>query len=142
MNAESHCHGLTPRLDPLSEQLPPIPPFVKTIAVRLSWACSMEEAEVYRQLSAPWYHGVVTEEDKQQLLICFPFMASLPALASVADYTIMLVSLWLNIEEMYHRGTLLPEAIMQGLMKKTATPQAQDCRHNTDSAASVSAPRD
>ena len=84
----------------------------------------------------------MTEEDKQQLLICFPFMASLPALASVADYTIMLVSLWLNIEEMYHRGTLLPEAIMQGLMKKTATPQAQDCRHNTDSAASVSAPRD
>jgi len=140
MNAESHCHGLTPGLGPLAEQNALIPPFVKTIAVRLSWACSLEEADVYRQLSAPWHHGVVTEENKQQLLVHFPFMAPLHAPASVADYTIMLVSLWLIIEEMYHRGTLLPEELMQGLIKKSATLQAQDCRHNQDSAA-ASAPR-
>ncbi len=140
MNAESHCYGLTPGQGPLAEQNASIPPFVKTIAVRLSWACSLEEADVYSQLSAPWHHGMVTEEDKQQLLVHFPFMAPLHAPASVADYTIMLVSLWLNIEEMYHRGTLLPEELMQGLIKKSATLQAQDCRHDQDSAA-ASAPR-
>lgn len=140
MNAESHCYGLTPGLGPLAEQNASIPPFVKTISVRLSWACSLEEADVWRQLSAPWHHGVVTEEDKQQLLVHFPFMAPLHVPASVADYTIMLVSLWLNIEEMYHRGTLLPEELMQGLIKKSATLLAQDCRHNQDSAA-ASAPR-
>ncbi|KDE35571.1 hypothetical protein AW40_14880 [Kosakonia radicincitans UMEnt01/12] len=140
MNAESHGHDLTSSLTPLAEENTSIPPFVKTIAVRLSWACSLEEVDVYRQLSAPWYQGVVTEEDKQQLLVHFPFMAPLHAPASVADYTIMLVSLWLNIEEMYHRGTLLPEELMQGLIKKSATSQAQDCRHNRDSVA-ASAPR-
>ena len=43
------------------------------------------------------------------------------ATAPIADYTIMLVSLWLAIEEMYHRGKLLPDEIMQGLMAKTTT---------------------
>lgn len=141
MNAESHSHAFSLRPDPLSEQHAPIPPFVKTIAVRLCWASSVDEAETYGLLSAPYHHGAVTMDDKQQLLSRFPFMVSLHAPAPIADYTIMLVSVWLYIEEMYHRGTLLPEEIMQGLMKKTATLQAQDCRNNNDPAAAISAPR-
>jgi hypothetical protein len=35
----------------------------------------------------------------------------------MADYTILLVTVWLDIEELYHRGVVLPEQIMQGLME-------------------------
>ncbi len=101
-----------------------IPPFVKTMAVRLSWASSVAEPEAYRLLSAPFHIGEVTVENRKQLLVRFPFMRELDAPAPIADYTIMLVSLWLAIEEMYHRGTLLPEQIMQGLMAKTTTTPA------------------
>jgi hypothetical protein len=46
----------------------------------------------------------------------------------MADYTILLVTVWLNIEELYHRGVVLPEQIMQGLMEKATTMRAHDCR--------------
>jgi hypothetical protein len=128
MNAESQRNGYSFPLEPCSESDVLIPPFVKTIAVRLAWATAGEEAEIYRLLSRPYLLGEVTCEDSAPLSTRFPFM-TFPALPlPVADYTIMLVTLWLYIEEMYHRGMVLPEQIMQALQKKTATLQGQDCR--------------
>ena len=93
-----------------------IPPFVNAIAVRLSWASAMCEAQAYTLLAAPYRHGNVTPHDSQQLLAYFPFMAGMPQ--TLEDYTLMLVSLWLNIEELYYRGKLLPEEIMSALMQE------------------------
>ncbi|WP_342323703.1 hypothetical protein AAEY27_04425 [Kosakonia sp. BYX6] len=140
MKADAYNNGLPVHPDPLLEQPAAIPPFVKTMAVRLSWASAVGEPYAYHLLSAPYHHGVVTSEDKQQLLAHFPFMAELPE--EIADYTIMLVTLWLNIEELYHRGTVLPEGIMQALMKKTATMPLHDCREKgKTSATCLCAPR-
>lgn len=107
-----------------------VPPFVKAIAVRLAWVSRGEEADIYRLLSRPYSHAVVTAEDSAQIGARFPFMVFPAQSIAVADYTIMLVTLWLNIEEMYHRGNVLPEHIMQALQKKTTTPQVQDCRES------------
>jgi len=93
-----------------------IPPFVNAIAVRLSWASAMSEVQAYSLLAAPYLHGSVTPQDSQQLSACFPFIAGTPQ--TLEDYTLMLVSLWLNIEELYYRGKLLPEEIISDLMKK------------------------
>ncbi|MCZ3383542.1 MULTISPECIES: hypothetical protein [Kosakonia] len=130
MKTQSFGQDLPLHPDPQATQNIPIPPFVETIAVRLSWASSVAESEAYRLLAAPYYHGAVTAENREQLLARFPFMAELNAPAPIADYTIMLVSLWLTIEEMYHRGKLLPDEIMQGLMAKTTTTHLRDCREN------------
>lgn len=135
MKAESHHSRLPLHLDPLSERNVLVPPFVKTIAVRLCWASSVDEAEAYRLLSLPYYHDVVTEDDRVQLCARFPFMAALRAPTAIADYTISLVTVWLLIEEMYHRGTVLPDDIMRGLMKKTTTIPAHDCRKDEKESA-------
>lgn len=128
MKAESHSQGHPLQLDPLSEHNVLVPPFVKTIAVRLSWVATGDEAELYHLLSSPYYRDAVTREDMALLSARLPFMAMLDVPLTIADYTILLVTIWLNIEELYHRGTVLPEHLMQGLMQKAATTQAHDCR--------------
>ncbi|MGY5955564.1 hypothetical protein ACUY4R_001337 [Kosakonia sp. BK9b] len=135
MKAESHRSRLPLDLEPRPECNVLVPPFVKTIAVRLCWASSVEEAEAYRLLSSPYYHDAVTEDDRTQLCARFPFMAAMSVPATIADYTISLVTVWLLIEEMYHRGTVLPDDIMRGLMKKTTTMQAHDCRKDEEESA-------
>ncbi|XTZ39152.1 hypothetical protein ACQYRI_03765 [Salmonella enterica] len=128
MKAKSFSNEVPLPLDSLAQQNELIPPFIRTIAVRLCWAATADETEAFRLLSAPYESNVLTLEDKQQLCACFPFMISLEAPASIADYTISLVTIWLAIEEMYHRGAVLPEQIMQGLMEKAATVQVHNCR--------------
>lgn len=128
MKAQSSDQDLPLHPQLRSVQNSATPPFIKSIAVRLSWASSVAEPEAYRLLSAPYHCGEVTVQNREQLLVRFPFMRELSAPSPIADYTIMLVRLWLTIEEMYHRGTLLPEQIMQELMAKTAATLAHDCR--------------
>lgn len=130
MKAESHSQGHPLHLDPLSEQNVLVPPFVKTIAVRLSWVATGDEDELYQLLSWPYYHHEVTGEDFSRLSARLPFMALQVAPLAIADYTILLVTVWLDIEELYHRGVVLPEQIMQGLMKKATTTRAHDCRED------------
>lgn len=129
MNAETQ-NGQPLPLEPHTKQNVQLPPFVKTIAVRLAWVTRGDESEIYPLLSRPYYHDAVTADDSAQLHARFPFMIFPTPSIPVADYTIMLVTLWLHIEEMYHRGTVLPEQIMQALQKKTTTLQPQDCRES------------
>lgn len=128
MKAESHSQGDSLHLAPLSEHNVLVPPCVKAIAVRLSWVATGDEAVLYQLLCAPYYHDGLTSEDLAQLSARLPFLATQKAPLAIADYTIMLVTVWLNIEELYHRGIVMPEQIMQGLMQKTATMSPHDCR--------------
>lgn len=130
MKAESQSQGHPLHLDPLSEQNVLVPPFVKTIAVRLSWVATGDEAELYQLLSRPYYHDEVSADDFARLSARLPFIVPQTTPLAIADYTILLVTVWLSIEELYHRGVVLPEQIMQDLMKKTTTTQAHDCRED------------
>ncbi|MDF7759388.1 hypothetical protein PU683_07575 [Kosakonia cowanii] len=116
MKADAYRNDSHLQPNSLFTQSKEVPPFVNAIAVRLSWASAMCEVQAYSLLAAPYLHGSVTLHDSQQLSACFPFMAVTPQ--TLEDYTLMLVSLWLNIEELYYRGKLLPEEIMSGLMNK------------------------
>nr|WP_318383900.1 hypothetical protein [uncultured Enterobacter sp.] len=128
MNADSLSNGRPLNREPLSVPLTLIPPCVKAIAVRLAWAAAGDEADVYNVLSLPYYHGRVTHDDQATLSARFTFMPTLNAPVAIEDYTIMLVTVWLHIEEMYNRGKVLPNEILQGLAKKTATLVPTGCR--------------
>lgn len=128
MKAEPQSQGHPLHLDPLSDENVLVPPFVKTIAVRLSWVAAGDESELYQLLSRPYYQDEVSTEHFARLSARLPFIASQQAPLAVADYAILLVTVWLNIEELYHRGVVLPEQIMQGLMEKATTMRAHDCR--------------
>ncbi|MBV8873357.1 MAG: hypothetical protein JO014_11625 [Metakosakonia sp.] len=128
MKAESQSQGHPLHLDPLPDENVLVPPFVKTIAVRLSWVASGDETELYQLLSRPYYQDEVSPEHFARLSARLPFIASQQVPLAIADYTILLVTVWLNIEELYHRGVVLPEQIMQGLMEKATTIREHDCR--------------
>ncbi|GJL38155.1 hypothetical protein TUM17576_49750 [Enterobacter hormaechei] len=128
MKAESQSQGHPLHLDPLSDKNVLVPPFVKTIAVRLSWVAAGDENELYQLLSRPYYEDGVSIEYFARLSARLPFVASQQVPLAIADYTILLVTVWLTIEELYHRGVVLPEQIMQELMEKATTLRAHDCR--------------
>jgi len=140
MNAESQRNGHPLPLESLCASTARVPPFVKAIAVRLAWVTRGEDVEIYPLLTRPYLHDAVTAEDGALLCARFPFMTFQALPLPVADYTIMLVTLWLYVEEMYHRGTVLPEQIMQALLKKTTTLQPQDCREKVDDEGEIFQP--
>lgn len=132
MKSDSLSNGRPVNLETRAEPSVLIPPFVKAIAVRLAWAAAGDESEVYRLLSAPYAQGRVSREVRDALSQRFAFMRMLNAPLPVEDYTIMLVAVWLHIEEMYNQGKVMPDEIMQGLEKKAATLCAPGCRVDED----------
>ena len=140
MNAESQRNGHPLPLESLCASAELVPPFVKTIAVRLAWVTRGEDPEICALLTRPYLHDAVTAEDGALLRARFPFMRFQALPLPVADYTIMLVTLWLYVEEIYHRGTVLPEQILQALLAKVATLQPQDCRQNVGDEGEIFQP--
>lgn len=137
MNAESQRNGHPLPQESLCVSTSQVPPFVKTIAVRLAWVTRGEDLEICSLLTRPYLHDAVTAEDGALLRARFPFMTFQALPLPVADYTIMLVTLWLYVEEIYHRGTVLPEQILQALLTKTATLQTHDCRENVSDEGEI-----
>lgn len=108
-----------------------LPPVVHSVAARFAWVTASSEPEALTLLSRPFLVGVVTHQDCGALQARFPFMTELTPEMTREDYTILLVTLWLQIEAIYHRGAVMPDDVMKAFVQKeAATREASDCRED------------
>lgn len=108
-----------------------LPPVANSVAARFAWVTASSEPEALTLLSRPFLVGVVTDQDCHALQTRFPFMTDLVPEMTREDYTILLVTLWLQIEAIYHRGDVMPDDVMKALtQKEAATREASDCRED------------
>ncbi|ACS85536.1 hypothetical protein [Musicola paradisiaca] len=92
-----------------------IPPVLEKIATRFAYVTQHNESFTLSMLSSPYILGKVTLQDYEALLVYYPFLHRLTINMSTADYTIRLVATYLEIEKLYRKGIVLPDALLQHL---------------------------
>ena len=92
------------------------PPLLTVLIIRLAYVSGYSKEDVAAILLKPYKQGVITIHDAEIITHHFPFLEKIALKLDLINYTITLISAYMEIDVAYSKGIILPKNIVMNIM--------------------------